>query len=115
MAKKEPKMTGSQFLALPDAQKERIWNEVDALAHKPAREISKPLNARERAEWRDIRKKIGRGRPKLGASGVDRVSVSVEKSLLARADAFARQRKLKRSEMVTQGLELLMKAAGSRK
>lgn len=110
MAKKERKMTGSQFLALPDSEKERIWNELDAMSEAELDRRSKPLNAQERAEWREIRKKMGRGRPKLGADGVDRVSVSVEKSLLARADAFARRRNMKRSEMVSRGLELLLKA-----
>jgi len=38
--------------------------------------------------------------------------VTIELDLLKRADRFAKQHDLKRSEMIAQGLELVMKAAG---
>jgi len=71
---------------------------------------SRPLNARKRMEWREIQKNIrktmasrGRGRPKVG-NGVAKVSLSVERSLLDRADAYAKSHKLNRSELVSQSL-----------
>jgi len=66
---------------------------------------SRPLNAREKAEWRAIRKNIrrGRGRPQTG-KGVQKVSVSVERSLLDKADKFAKSHKLNRSELFSKGV-----------
>jgi hypothetical protein len=68
---------------------------------------SRPLNAGERAQWSRIKKKL-RGRPRLGLEGVEKVSVSVEKSLLKQADAYAKSHNLKRSQMFADGLRLLM-------
>ncbi len=44
--------------------------------------------------------------------GAKRVPVSIEKGLLAEAeaDAYAKRHKLKRSQMVAEGLRLVMKA-----
>ena len=40
------------------------------------------------------------------------VPVSIERGLLKEADSFARRHKLKRSQMVAQGLRLVMQKAG---
>ena len=110
MAKtKAPEMTGSQFLALPAAEKDRIYAELDLLTPVQLRARSRALNAKERAEWRGIKKKLGRGRPRLGA-GVEKVSVSVEKTLLAKIDALARKNHLNRSQLVARALEMLVAA-----
>jgi hypothetical protein len=62
----------------------------------------KALTAADRARHRKAR-----GRPMVG-KGAKIVPVSIERGLLSRADAFARRHKLKRSEMVAQGLKLVM-------
>jgi hypothetical protein len=62
----------------------------------------KPLTATDRALHRKAR-----GRPMIG-KGAKIVPVSIERELLTRADAFAERHKLKRSEMVAQGLRLVM-------
>jgi hypothetical protein len=52
----------------------------------------------------------GPGRPMVG-KGAKIVPVSIERGLLKLADAFARQHGLKRSQMVAQGLRLVMQQA----
>jgi len=64
----------------------------------------KPMTAADRAVH-----KRARGRPVVG-KGAKIVPISIERTLLSEADAFARRRKLKRSEMVAQGLRLVMAA-----
>lgn len=64
----------------------------------------KPLSAADRAAHR--RAGLG-GRPRIG-QGAKIVPVSIERGLLKEADAFARRHKLKRSQMVAQGLRLVM-------
>ena len=53
------------------------------------------------------KKSLQRGRPIVGA-GAKVISVSIERGLLKEADAFAKPYKLKRSQMVAQGLRLVM-------
>ena len=94
-------LNGEAFDALPPAEKERIFREIDAKTTSQLLAESKPLNARERAEWREIKKKMGR--PRIGA-GTQVISVSVEKTLVKQADAYARRHRLTRSELFVQGL-----------
>lgn len=101
--------TGSQFLALPDVEKDRLYAELDALTPTQLRARSRPLNAKERAEWREIKQQLGRGRPRLGA-GVEKVSVSVEKTLLAKADTLGKKNHLNRSQVVAKALAMLLAA-----
>ncbi|HEX4123538.1 MAG TPA: hypothetical protein VHY37_02365 [Tepidisphaeraceae bacterium] len=98
-------MTASTFITLPDQEKERIYREIDAMTEKQVRAKSRPLSARERAEWKEIQKNLrrGRGRPQLG-NGVQKVSVSVERSLLTEVDAFAKLHKLNRSELFSKSV-----------
>jgi hypothetical protein len=51
------------------------------------------------------------GRPRVG-KGVDVISVSVEKGLLARSDALARRLKVRRSALIARGLRAVLAAAG---
>jgi metal-responsive CopG/Arc/MetJ family transcriptional regulator len=44
--------------------------------------------------------------------GAKIVPVSIERGLLKEVDSFARRHKLKRSQMVAQGLRLVMQKAG---
>jgi hypothetical protein len=107
-ATKKP-MTGRDFEALSEAEKERLYDQLDR--ESPARRLarSRPLTPSEAAREREMRKaaKARMGRPVIGA-GAKQVAVTLERGLLERADAYARQRGLKRSEMIARGLTLLM-------
>jgi len=63
---------------------------------------SRPLTPAEREQWDRVRRK--RGRPKTG-QGFKRVSVSIEQSLLERATALAKKRRVSRSKLFAQLLE----------
>jgi hypothetical protein len=95
--------TVREFQALSTGEKDKVWEYYD-------REIpmseSRPLNAKERAQFERVR---GRsvGRPKIG-KGAKVVAVTMEKGFLSRVDAYAKQHALKRSEMITRGLRLVM-------
>jgi hypothetical protein len=103
-------MTASEFMALPDKEKSRIYVEVDSMSDEEIRAKSRPLTAKQRAEWKKLQKKMqeehrrGRGRPRLGNEVAKRVSITVESSLLDRADAWARRHKLNRSELMSRSL-----------
>jgi hypothetical protein len=58
---------------------------------------TRPLNARERKLWAQAKR--GRGRPKIG-NGARKVSISMESTLLKRADAAARKLGVNRSELI---------------
>src|SRR5690606_7070486 len=95
-----------EFLALSDEEK-------DAEVARALRAEPRPLTPEERARWNKLqaglrrthRKKLGR--PAKG-EGVKVISLSVEKSLLERADAEARRRKISRAALVAQGLEAVL-------
>src|SRR5689334_9537737 len=90
------------FEALPDSEKERIWQELDALTPEQLKARSRPLNAAERKLWRRFKRKVGR--PKIG-KGVKIVSIGVEKDLLKQTDALAKRRGLTRSALVAEALK----------
>jgi hypothetical protein len=94
-----------RFLSLSDAQKEAEYRKIDR-EFDPA--LGKPLTPDERKLWRRTKRRIGR--PVVG-QGSKMVPVTIERGLLQRVDKFARQHKLKRSQMVAQGLELVMRRA----
>src|SRR4051812_9952191 len=52
----------------------------------------------------------GRGRPVIG-KGAKRVTFTVERALLTEANAFAKSRKMSRSELIALGLRLAMRGA----
>lgn len=68
----------------------------------------RPLTKRDRELHRQARKM---GRPKVG-EGVKVVSLSVEQSLLRRADALAKRRKMSRAELVADALRAALAKAG---
>lgn len=53
------------------------------------------------------RAKRKRGRPRVG-QGVEVVSVSIEKGLLRAVDDLAKRRKVKRAELISQGLRAIL-------
>jgi hypothetical protein len=60
-------------------------------------EKGRRMSAAERAEERKLRR--GPGRPKVGC-GARKISVSLEGDILKRADAMAKKRGMKRSELI---------------
>ena len=98
-------LTASGFEAIPDAEKDRIYAEIDAHADRLA-ESAKPLTPRQRKAWSRARKRMGR--PKLGRNGTSIISVTVEKALLKQANAYAKANGINRSELVTVGLRLAL-------
>ena len=75
-----------------------------------AMDRGRPLNAAERKQHR-LAAKRGRGRPKVG-KGAERINITIERDLLARAVALAAEREMGRSEVIASALELLMRKAG---
>jgi len=103
MAKRKKRSPIERFLRMSDAQKDAAVAEFDRPIN-PAK--LRPLNAAERKQWRRIKRKLGR--PVVG-EGAQTIAVTVERSLLRRADRYAKQHALKRAEMVARGLELMMR------
>jgi len=102
--------TGREFEALPRPERERIIAELDAASTEELMARSKPLTRSQAAAERRLRDAVNRrrrGRPKIG-KGSKLVAVTLEQGLLEEVDRFARQRKMKRSEMIASGLRLLM-------
>jgi hypothetical protein len=97
------------FMKLSDAEKAAEAAQFDREYIGPGLP-GKPLTASQRKQWARIRGKARRGRPVLG-QGAKIVPVSIEKGLLKAADTFARNHKIKRSQMVAEGLRLVMQRA----
>jgi hypothetical protein len=101
-AKKAPRQSDIEdFIALPDSEKERIVNQIEAETPEQFLARSRPLNAQERRQWRRFKAKMGR--PKIGKSAKT-ISLTVEKELLKQADAYAKRHGLSRAKLVAQGL-----------
>jgi hypothetical protein len=96
-----------EFISLPDSEKERIFRELDAETAEQSLARSRPLNAKERTQWRRFRKL---GRPRIG-KGAKTISLTVEKDLLKRADAYAKQHGISRARLIAQGLEVILGSA----
>jgi hypothetical protein len=58
-----------------------------------------------------LARRRGRGRPQVG-QGAKSVLVSIEKGLLARADAYARDQEISRSELIAAALLEKLRKAG---
>jgi hypothetical protein len=100
--------TINKFIALPDSEKERIVREIEAETPRQRLARSRPLNAREHRQWRRFKAKMGR--PKVG-KGAKTISLTVERELLAQADAYAKQHGISRAKLVAQGLQVLLNSA----
>jgi len=104
--KRMPKpMTSKQFDALPDAEKERIYQEIDRTPPDRLYAESTPPTAAERARLRQTQAKLKArlGRPKTG-EGVQTIALTVEKGLLRRADAYAATLGISRAQLVARSL-----------
>ena len=70
---------------------------------------SRPLTPEERQTWRKATQKVGR--PRVG-QGARVISVSVERTLLARSDDLARSLGLPRAALFTRALRAVLAAEG---
>ena len=98
----------AEFDALSDAQKERVWQEIDRMTPREIHAKSRPLNRAERKLWNRFKKKTGR--PRIG-KGVKIISVGVEKDLLMQTDALAKRRGVNRSALVSEALKSFINSA----
>ncbi len=106
--KSKKKTPIERFLALSDAQKDAEVARFDEGEIPLSR--SRPLTVAERKQWNRIRR--GLGRPRIG-QGAAIVPVSIERGLLEEVNAFAKANHLKRSQMVAEGLRLVMRKRAS--
>jgi hypothetical protein len=95
-AKREKPLTASAFEALPDSEKDRIYNEIDAQGDRYY-QTAKPLTAADKRLLSKVKKRMGR--PILGKNGTKIISVTVERALLKHADAYAKSHGMKRSAL----------------
>jgi len=105
--KKQKRSPIDEFIALPDAEKERIYQEIEAESTESMLARSRPLSAQERRQWKRFK---ALGRPKVG-KGARTISLTVEKSLLAKADAYAKRVGISRAKLVAQGLAAIIGSA----
>jgi hypothetical protein len=96
----------AKFAALSGAGKEAVYAECD---DPDVALRAKPMSARMKKLWEAAKRKGGR--PRIGR-GATRVLISVERGLLEDVDAFARRRKLTRSELFSRGVKAVMAKAG---
>ena len=70
----------------------------------------KPLSATDLDRFRKAKEHAvaaKRGRPRIG-HGAARITTTIERTLLQRADSFARNHGLTRAEMIAQGMERIL-------
>jgi hypothetical protein len=87
--------------------------------HDKAKEIARAqaspprtLTAAQRRQWQQFQtraKSNRRGHPQIG-EGAKMVAVSVEKGLLKEMDAYVKARGIKRSQLVAEGVRMVMRA-----
>jgi hypothetical protein len=86
--------------------------ELDAVVAKLERPIPlsemRPMTAAERTQWQRAKRRPGR--PRQG-QGVQVISLSVEQSLLAKADRVAKRAGISRAALFAMGLKSLLNAA----
>lgn len=73
----------------------------------------KPLSPAEQDRFRKAREHavaVKRGRPRIG-HGAARITTTIERSLLQRADTFAKSHGLTRAQLIAQGMERILAGA----
>jgi hypothetical protein len=103
--------TFEEFDALSEADKDKVWKYYDRkipLSEMPT------LTRAERAQFeRAIGRRPRPGRPKIGQSSKV-VYMTLQKGFLQRVDAYAAKHKLKRAELIVQGLRKVTQAQSLR-
>ena len=93
-----------RFIALPDSQKKRVYADIEAETPSQRLARSRPLNKSEQKQWRRFKKM---GRPRVG-KGAKTISLTVERELLQRADAYAKRHGLSRAMLIAQALRTIL-------
>lgn len=96
---------GPSFDALSDQEKEKV---AAYFERGISFEETQPLTAKERARWERVKRKKP-GRPRIG-DGAKVISLSMERGLLERADAYAKRAGISRAQLVAEGIELRLRA-----
>jgi hypothetical protein len=94
--------TVSEYESLSEPDKEKVGRYYSR--DIPLSE-TRPLTASERAQFERARRPVGR--PKIGG-GAKVVAVTLEKGLLKKVNAYAKDHGMKRAEMIARGLRLVM-------
>jgi hypothetical protein len=92
-------------MALPDSEKERIWESFNR--DIPLSETT-PLSPRQKADLEAARR-AGRARlarERRQSEKLRRVQVELESRLLKRADAYAADHGISRAELIAKGIKL---------
>src|SRR5947208_1857073 len=97
-----------EFLALPDAEKEKVCAEFDK---EFILDTFRPLTPAQRRLWE--RAKRTPDKP-VKPEGRKVISVSLDKELVKRADAFAKKANLTRAALIARGLEAILPSPGRR-
>jgi hypothetical protein len=98
---------------LTNAEREAVFEDMDRLGPR-LDHLARPMTRAERAKLNAVPTKAqyeakrGRGRPKLGGVGAKNVLVSIEPSLLKRANAYAKKNRLSRSALFCRGVQMAM-------
>jgi hypothetical protein len=106
--KKTNRSDFDEFIASPDSEKQRIVQEIEAETPQQRLKRSRPLNTREKRQWREFKAKMGR--PKVG-KGAKTISLTVERELLKLADAYAKRHGISRARLVAKGLHAILDSA----
>lgn len=93
---------GLEFDELSAAEKDRV---SDSYNRRIPLSETRPLSTVERARFDRIKRKAGR--PRVG-QGAKVVAVTLEMGFLERVDAYAKHHDMKRAEMITRGLKIVM-------
>ena len=89
--------------AMSEAQLDKLYAESDKITPDTP---SRPLDAADRALFGRAAR---RGRPRIG-QGSERINVTLERSLLARIDAYAKAHGMTRAALLAQGARHLLSA-----
>lgn len=104
MAEQRKSSAIEAFLALSEAEREAVFNSFEPGRPRPE---GQPLDADERARWQAATASRKRGRPASG-EGAAAISVTMERGLLRRTDAYAKRTGLTRARLIAIALENLL-------
>jgi len=92
-----------RFMAMSDQQRKLEVAEFD-------KEDLRPGTSLTVAERKRFERTVKRGRPRVGM-GAEKIRVSLERGLLAQTNKLAERRHMSRSQVIAEGLRLLLKSA----
>jgi hypothetical protein len=100
------RLTSEKIMAMSEAERNKMVADLDVESTESLLARAKPLTAKQRALWSRVKKKMGR--PVVG-KGAKMVMVTMERGLLDKVDAFAKDNGLKRSELIARSLRQVIR------